>query len=289
MDLSLVALLTAVGFMAGLFGSMLGFGGGIFVVPILSIFLGIEVHKAIGTSLIAVIATSGSAASVYMKARLTNIRLGMVLETVTTVGAVTGGFLAAALSGQALSALFAVMLVYTGYSMFTRRGREGEIQAGEVPDPPVGSGGGFVSALSEAYYDRALRRSVSYDVKALPAGLLASAAGGAISGLLGLGGGIVKVPVMNVFMGVPIKAATATSNFMVGITAATSAFIYYAHGHITPSLVAPTVIGVFFGAQAGSRLAQRIDGNVLRGIFVVVLGIMAVQMFLRAINVSLFS
>jgi uncharacterized membrane protein YfcA len=288
LDLLFVASLVLVGFAAGMFGSMLGLGGGILVVPLLTVGMGVEIHKAIGTSLISVIATSCGGASVYVKARMTNIRLAMVLETVTTMAALAAGLIASALSAGVLSVLFAVLQVYAAYSMALRRAPKETVATGEVAAPVANGRGLFFSDLSETYYDKALKRIVKYDVRSVPGGLAASTIAGGVSGLLGVGGGIIQVPVMNVIMGVPIKASMATSNFMVGITAAASAYIYYGNGHILPMLVAPTAIGVFAGAQAGSRLAQRLHGDVLRRLFAVVLLIVAAQMVLRSEVVDLF-
>ncbi|MCL5076329.1 MAG: sulfite exporter TauE/SafE family protein [Chloroflexi bacterium] len=287
MDYTLSLLLIAVGFAAGLFGSALGLGGGVFVVPILTLLLHIPIHTAIGTSIVAVIATSSSAANVYVKARLVNIRLGILLEIATTTGAIIGGLTAVLVDAHILSVLFGLVQVYVAYAMGIRSAVSEESLAEEGPPAGVEEIGFLGTALSASYYDRATEQVIRYQAKSVPLGLLASVLAGNLSGLLGIGGGIIKVPTMNLLMGIPLKAATATSNFTIGVTAVASAFIYYSRGHIHPFIIAPVVVGVFLGAQAGSRLAQKARNVTLRRIFMLVPLFIGLQMLLKGFNLNL--
>lgn len=275
------------GIAAGLLGAMLGLGGGIFIVPILSLGFGYPLTTAVGTSIVAVIATSSSAAANYVKARLTNIRLGMLLETATTVGAVGGGLLAVALNEQALAGIFGLVLLYTSFTMF-RTGRSGEEPKPDNGDALIAKSGSLGwASLAATYHDAALRRDVQYQPQRVPFGIGASIVAGVVSGLLGIGGGPIKVPVMHLLMKVPIKAAIGTSNFMVGVTAAASAFIYYGRDAITPAIVVPIVLGIVIGAQIGSRVSQRIHSHLLARAFAVILLYVAAQMILKATGVRI--
>lgn len=269
--------LAGIGLLAGFTGALLGLGGGIFVIPLLTLAPGLPMPEAVGISLIGVAATSSTASITYLRERLANIRLAMVLEPMTAIGAVLGALLAVYLSQSFLAALFGGILVYAAYSM-ARRPRAGRTDGQESGEP-----GG---TLASAYYDRSRDRVASYKVRRLPAGMGASTAAGVISGLLGVGGGIIKVPVMNLVMSVPMKAAIATSSLMVGITAAASAFIYFYRGCVHPEAAAPVVIGTCLGAWLGSKAAWRTSGRTLRRTFTVILGITAVMMFLKAAGVS---
>jgi len=270
-------LLAGIGLLAGLVGSLLGLGGGIFVVPVLTLALGLPMQAAVGISLVGVAATSCTASINYLRERLTNIRLAMVLESVTTIGAVLGALLAVYLSQSFLAALFGCIMVYTAYNM-ARRPRANRTGAQDS------SKTGWT--LASSYYDRSQDRVVSYKARRLPAGMSASVIAGAVSGLLGVGGGFIKVPVMNLVMSVPLKVAIATSNLMVGITAVASAFIYFYRGYVHPEVAAPVVIGICLGAWLGSKLAWRASGLTLRRVFVAILGIIAVMMFLKAAGIS---
>ena len=266
--------IVVLGIAAGLMGAMVGLGGGILIVPLLTLIFHVPIHNSIGASIVAVIATSSAAASTYVKDRLTNVRLGMTLETFTTIGAVTGGLIAGAVSKDFLSGLFGAVMIFVALTMF-RGKHEGKV----IPKEPGDRLGGD-------YYDPYLHKEVSYQVRGLPIGLGAAFIAGNLSGLLGIGGGVIKVPVMTMGMGVPVKAATATSNFMIGVTAVASAFIYYSRGMIDPLITAPTAIGVFLGARLGARIAPRINTRHLLTIFVVVMVAMAVQMILKAFGIE---
>lgn len=284
-------LLLAGGVAAGAFGSLLGLGGGLLIVPLLTLGFGLPLREAVGVSLVCVIVTSSASAGVYLQRRQANLRLGMVLELFTGIGAVLGGAIAFLLDERLLAGVFASILGYMALSMLRAARR-----AAATPTPDEASAA-TDDELERGTADREPdddARTVDADAGSLglrPAGAarlplasLASVGAGVASALLGIGGGLIKVPVMNLMLGVPLRIATATSNLMVGITAAASAVIYVIHGEVDPYIAGPTAIGVFLGASAGSRIAHRIDLRVLRFLFVAVLLYTAVQMLLRVIG-----
>jgi uncharacterized membrane protein YfcA len=271
-------LMVAAGIGAGVFGSLLGLGGGILIVPILTLGFGLDLREAVGVSLISVIMTSSAAAGVYLERHVANMRLGMTLELFTAIGALVGGSIAFLLAENVLEGLFAVLLAYVAFTMARPRTETAhdtstlDIDPDEEPGPPAES-----TALDRL-------SGQGYRVRNLGLGIVGAGFAGIVSALLGIGGGIIKVPLMNLGMGVPLRVATATSNMMIGITAAASAIIYVARGGIDVYSAAPTAIGVFLGATAGSRLAHRVDLRVLRWLFVAVLVYTAIQMLLRAVS-----
>jgi len=272
------------GVIAGIFGSLLGLGGGILIVPFLSLVFGLPIQQAVGVSLVCVIVTSGAAAAVYLERRVANLRLGMVLELFTASGAVIGGAIAFLLDDRLLAGLFTLLLLYTATTMARRRE---PVAAPAVPAVPVGEEtgagvetnaagpvrAGFVASLS----------GPGYTVTNLRVGTIGAVFAGVMSALLGIGGGIVKVPLMHLFMGVPLRVSTATSNLMVGITASTSAIVYLLRGGIDPYVAGPTALGVFIGAAIGSRSSHRINLGILRLLFVVVMLYTAFEMAQRAL------
>jgi uncharacterized membrane protein YfcA len=265
------------GAVAGTFGSLLGLGGGVLIVPLLTLGFGLPLREAVGVSLICVIMTSSAAAGVYLERHVANLRLGMTLELFTAFGALVGGSIAFLLSDQLLSFLFAALLLYVAATM--ARGRGAELDVEPEPDPHaviVPEPGARPTALARLSGD-------GYRVHSLGFGVIGATGAGITSALLGIGGGVIKVPLMHLAMGVPLRVATATSNMMIGITAAASAVIYVIHGGIDPYVAGPTAIGVFLGATAGSRLSHRIDLRYLRMLFVVVLVFIALQLLLRVV------
>lgn len=284
-DINLWAL-GGIGLVAGLLGSTLGVGGGILIVPMLTLALHLPIQIAIGSSLVAIVATSCTAASIYTKNRLTNIKLGLLLETATAPGAIVGGLVVALLASSLLNALFGVILIYVAYTMLVRQspiaeGNTVEGNSAKSDDAPANSS----QWLSNSYYDRSLSKLVTYKVSHIPQGLGAGFFSGALSSLLGIGGGVVQVPILNMVMGLPMKPTIATSTFMIAITATVGALIHYYHGHVYPIIVAPLIVGVFLGARLGAELAQRLRGTLLRRIFGVFLFVTALLMFLRAANI----
>jgi uncharacterized membrane protein YfcA len=279
------------GIVAGVFGSLLGLGGGILIVPLLTLAFGLPLREAVGVSLICVIMTSGASAAVYLERHVANLRLGMALELFTAAGAVVGGAIAFLIDERYLAGLFAVLLLYVAWSMLRaataapgeRRRQVPPEPLGAAPDedgvpadPAVEAGGSFVEQLS----------GPGYTIRHLRAGATLGVAAGISSALLGIGGGLIKVPVMHLVMGTPLRVATATSNLMIGITASASAIVYLLRGGIDPYAAGPTAVGVFIGAAIGSRSADRIDLGILRWLFVAVLLYTAFEMARRALGVA---
>jgi hypothetical protein len=232
-------LLVVLGFFAGLLGAVTGIGGGILLSPILALHFGIPIRQAIGTSLVAVITTSAASSSVHLQRHTTDIRLGMTLELATAIGAAVTAYLVGYFNRNALEGLFAGFLLYSSITILWRGGK---IKPGEE-SPPADNGEFAIPP---------------YEPKRYPLGLAASLVAGALSGLLGIGGGPIKVPVMYIFMNVPLVVAAATSNFMIGVTATASAIVYYRRGDILVNFAAPLAVGVFMGSLLGARLAPRI-------------------------------
>ncbi len=283
MDLLLLLLLLIGAFFAGLLGSMLGIGGGLILIPLLTLGFGFTLPEASGASIMAVIVTSSAGATYYVEQKIVNIRLGMLLEIMTVAGAIAGAFaehlLVANTTGQIfLKILLGAVLIYTAYYMTFRRGE------GAEPTGTAVERRGFFGDIPGTFHDEAWGKDVSYTARNIPRGLLAAAGAGILSGLFGIGGGIVKVPAMLLWMDVPTKVATATSNFMIGVTGTAGAAIYYSTGTVVPSIVAPTTIGVFAGALLGSRLASRVKSVWLKRIFAVILVATAVDLIARALG-----
>src|SRR5271170_3275804 len=238
----LSALLVLLGFFAGLLGAMTGIGGGILLSPILALHFAIPIRQAIGTSLVAVITTSAASSSVHLQRHTTDIRLGMTLELATALGAAVTAYLVGYFNRSLLEGVFAGFLLYSSITILWRGGR---VKTGDESSTPLPASDGEVVIPP-------------YETKRYPLGMAASLIAGALSGLLGIGGGPIKVPVMYIFMGVPLMVATATSNFMVGVTAAASAIVYYRRGDILVEVAAPLAVGVFLGSLLGARAAPRI-------------------------------
>jgi uncharacterized membrane protein YfcA len=273
-------LLVAGGCVAGAFGALLGLGGGILIVPLLTLGFGLPLREAVGASLVCVIVTSSAAASVYLQRDVANLRLGMTLEMFTASAALAGGLVAFALPDRVLALMFAALLLYVAATM--ARGRGAELAAKPVIDDPED----LVPAAAEVASGNGLAASLSgpgYRVRNLGRGVLGSLVAGIVSALFGVGGGIVKVPLMNLAMGVPMRVATATSNLMIGVTASAGGLIYLLRGGIDPYVAAPLAVGVFVGASLASRMADRVDLRLLRMLFVVVLVVTASQMALKGL------
>ncbi|MBX3040373.1 MAG: sulfite exporter TauE/SafE family protein [Bdellovibrionaceae bacterium] len=273
--------LAASGALAGLLGAVLGIGGGIVIVPTLVLLFGFDIKIAVACSLVSVVASSTSASSVYVGKGLANMRLGMLLEVATTLGGIAGGFLALILSPNLLSGIFGVVMIGIAIVTFRKTESSASIPAAAVegaPSAPEDSPG----YLSGTYYDAYRKSLIHYKVWNIPFGGLISFVAGVLSGLLGVGGGFMKVPAMNIAMGVPIKVAAATSNFMIGVTAISSLFVYFAKGFVYPLVAAPVALGVVGGALVGTSVAQKISPWILKKIFAVVLVVIALQMVLKA-------
>jgi hypothetical protein len=260
---------------SGAMGAILGLGGGIFLVPLLTIVLDLPMKTAVATSLVAVVATSLSASSSYIRKGLTNIRLGLFLETVTTAGAVAGGFLATFLNEKVLAVVFSLVAFYTAGSMLFDHKADSR-DWGTCPEAKDD-----LLDMAASFTDESSGDKIRYRPRRIFTGSFASVAAGAISGLLGIGGGPVKVPIMKIVMGLPLKAATATSNFMVGITATAGAFVYLFHGYVREDIAAVTVFGIFAGARLGVSVACRLHSRKLNLLFVAVLAVIALRMLFR--------
>lgn len=261
---------------AGTFGSILGLGGGIIVVPALTLLFGYDYRTAVAASAVSIIATSSGAAISYLKQRVTNTRIAMLLEVGTTAGALVGAMLAAYLPTRLLFWIFALLMLYMAYSMFQARKQE-------LPPPVEPDSLSRALRLQGSYYDQALKRQVDYRVaRTIPAFAVMFVSGG-LSALLGIGGGTFKVLAMDQIMKLPYKVSTATSNFMIGVTAATSALVYFIRGDVDPIVATPVALGVLAGAQIGSRLMMKMKVRTMRLIFIPVLLYTAVQMVLKGV------
>ena len=283
-DINLWAL-AVTGLAAGLLGSMLGVGGGLIIVPVLTLALHLPIQVAVGSSLVAIVANACTAAGLYTKARFTNVKLGLLLETTTIPGAIIGGFAAVLIAPSILSALFGLLLIYVAYTMVARRYLAVEEADVEIPAHLDKDNSNLTAYLTDCYNDGNLDKVITYKVHRTSAGLGAGFFAGVISSLLGVGGGIIKVPVMHLVMGVPMKAAIATSTLMIALTAATGAFIYQYHGNLQPFIIAPLIIGMVIGSRIGVELTKRARGVWLRRIFGIFLLCVAILMFLKTANV----
>lgn len=273
-----LSILLAAGAAIGLLGSVLGIGGGIFIVPLLVLAIHIPIQQAIAVSLVAIVATSSAVASVNIERGLTNMRLGIVLETTTAAGSIAGAWLVSRLPAAHLQFLFALAL-FPVAGILCRRGWVALHQRAVAPsaEPSAAPAGG----LSAAFYDPALGRPVHYAVRRAGSATAVSFLAGTLSGLLGIGGGIIQVPVMNLLCGMPIKAATATSNFLIGVSAAASAWIFFRQGLIRPELAAPLVVGVLAGSWFGIRVLYRIHAARLQLAFAMLMTAVAVLMLYK--------
>ncbi|MCC7496185.1 MAG: sulfite exporter TauE/SafE family protein [Bryobacterales bacterium] len=267
-------LVLAFSFVAGLLGALLGLGGGIIVTPLLTLAFGLDIHIAIGASLLSVIATSSGAAAAYAREGLANLRVSMMLEIGTTSGAMSGALLAGLVHRRFLFLTFGLIL---GYSALRMLQNHRDKAMSSVPHSAIADR----LRLHDRYYDEAERRWISYRVARPGIGLVLMYIAGLVSGFLGIGSGALKVPAMDMTMRLPIKVSTASSNFMMGVTAAASASVYFARGDIHPLVAGPVAAGVLIGATIGSRVLGQTKSRSIRIAFVIVLLIVSVQMLIR--------
>ncbi len=271
------------GIIAGVVGSMSGLGGGVVIVPALTLLFGIPLEYAAGASLVSTIATSSGAASAYVKDKLANIRIGMSLEVATTLGAIVGSLLAAYIYANGISSylfiVFGIVLIISIYPAIK------EYKKGKMHRMNKDWSTKFFQ-LSGSYYDKAEKKVVRYSGYRWGLGEIVSLGGGLMSGLLGVGGGVLKVMGMNRGMRLPMKVTTSTSNFMIGVTAATSSAIYWSLGYIQPFIVAPVVIGILIGAYFGSKVLERTQSRKIRTLFLIMLGVVGLQMIFRGFGVA---
>jgi uncharacterized membrane protein YfcA/uncharacterized membrane protein len=264
---------------AGLLGSLVGLGGGVLIVPLLTLVFGFPIYFAIGASIISVIATSSGAAAAYVKDHMTNLRAGMFLEIGTTLGAITGAFVAGLLAPELLDIFFGVILLISAAPLLFKLGEE-------LPKGVKNDRWATWLRLNGTYPDHHLHQNVSYEVTHTPAGLGMMYVAGLISGLLGIGSGTFKVIALDVAMRLPMKVSTTTSNFMIGVTAAASAGIYFSRGDIPPLIAAPVALGILIGALVGARLLAVLSNKVLRYIFLVVIVVAAIEMVLHGFGIA---
>jgi uncharacterized membrane protein YfcA/uncharacterized membrane protein len=264
---------------AGLLGSLVGLGGGVLIVPLLALVFGFPIYFAIGASIISVIATSSGAAAAYVKDHMTNLRVGMFLELATTIGAICGAFLAGLLAPGILSVVFGIILLISAAPLVFRLGEE-------LPQGVTNDRLANWLRLNGTYPDQHLHRKIAYQVTRTPLGLAMMYVAGLISGLLGIGSGTFKVLALDVAMRLPMKVSTTTSNFMIGVTAAASAGIYFSRGDIAPLIAAPVALGILIGALVGARLLAHLSNRILRIIFLAVIVVAAVEMVLHGLGIA---
>jgi uncharacterized membrane protein YfcA len=272
---TLVLFLIAI--VAGVAGAILGLGGGIIIVPALTLLFKVPMRTAVAASTVSIIATSTGAAVAYLNDKLTNIRVAMWLEMATATGALTGALVAGYLNQRLLFILFGALLGYSGWNMVRTRGHE---RARSVEPDAVSRR----LRLAGSYHDQSLGRQVDYQVHHSILGLILMYFSGAAAGLLGIGAGIFKVPAMDQVMGMPFKASTATSNFMIGVTAASGAVVYFARGDVQPLVTGPVVLGVLLGALVGARLMVRMRAATVRRLFIPLIVYTAVVMIYKGVR-----
>lgn len=268
------ALLLAGAFVAGLLGSLTGLGGGVVLIPLLTLVFKVDIHYAIGTSLISVIATSSGAAAAYVKEGITNMRLGMFLELATTIGAVTGAFVATYISTSIIAIIFGAVLIFSAIISLMNKEDPIETNHKSVLAKKLKLNSSFPGAHGEQFYT----------VKNVGGGFFMMNIAGIISGLLGIGSGALKVIAMDNIMRIPFKVSTTTSNFMIGVTAAASAGIYLKRGYIDPGLSMPVVLGVLLGAFFGSKILFSAKSSALRILFAIVIFALAIEMIYNGIT-----
>lgn len=271
--LEFTALVAVVAFVAGLLGSLTGLGGGVVLVPLLTIFFHVDIRYAIGASLVSVIATSSGAAAAYVKEGFSNIRIGMFLEIATTMGALMGAFLATRIPTTVLATIFGAVLLYSAY--LSRKPRP-EAHRNLPPNSLATK-----LRLNGSFPDLGGKRS--YNVQSVPTGFSLMIGAGALSGLLGIGSGAVKVLAMDQAMRIPFKVSTTTSNFMIGVTAAASAGVYLSRGYVDPGLSMPVMLGVLCGSLLGSRILVKAETKSLRLVFSLVILVLGLQMLYKGL------
>lgn len=268
------AVVAGISALAGFLGALTGLGGGVVVVPVLTLALGVDIKYAIGASLVSVIATSSGAAAAYVKEGFSNIRIGMLLEIATTVGAVLGAYMAGFTSTHIIAIIFGLVLIQSAY--------QSVFKAGADHGTPIESDALAKRLRLSGEYPLG-NTMETYGVRNVGTGFGLMLGAGALSGLLGIGSGAVKVIAMDQAMKIPFKVSTTTSNFMIGVTAAASAGVYLSRGYIDPRVAMPVMLGVLGGAFAGSRVLVHAPARMLRVVFAVVILVMAVEMIVNGI------
>jgi permease len=269
--------------LAGFLGSLVGLGGGIIITPALTILFGFDIKYAIGASIVAVIATSSGSAIAFVKDHVSNMRVGMLLEVFTTAGGVVGALMAGVFSSKLLYIFFSLILLNSFYGMLKKTGLITKVKKEEeiVKNDKYAE----KYKLNSSYYDKAIDKTIDYNVTNVPQGSLVMFGAGFASGLLGIGSGAFKVVALDTYMKLPIKVSTATSNFMMGVTATASALIYFFNGTINPAVAAPIAIGTLIGSRTGAKVMQRLDAKYIRYIFLPILLFTIINMFLKGLGV----
>ena len=269
--------------LAGFLGSLVGLGGGIIITPALTILFGFDIKYAIGASIVAVIATSSGSAIAFVKDHVSNMRVGMLLEVFTTAGGVVGALMAGIFSSKLLYIFFSLILLNSFYGMLKKTGliNKGKKEEDKVENDKYAD----KYKLNSTYYDKATGETVKYNVTNVPQGSLVMFGAGFASGLLGIGSGAFKVVALDTYMKLPIKVSTATSNFMMGVTATASALIYFFNGTINPVVAAPIAIGTLIGSRTGAKVMQRLDAKYIRYIFLPILLFTIINMLLKGLGV----
>ncbi|OPC34370.1 sulfite exporter TauE/SafE family protein [Elizabethkingia miricola] len=260
-------------YMAGFLGSLTGLGGGVIIIPLLTLVFHVDIRYAIGAALLASIATSSGAASAYVKEGITNIRLGMFLEIATTIGAVIGAFIAIYMPTNAIAVIFGMVLIFSA-AMTIRKKHETKLTKGSKLSEKL--------KLNSTYPVNGGK--VSYQLTNVAGGFSLMTLAGVLSGLLGIGSGSLKVLAMDSTMKIPFKVSTTTSNFMIGVTAAASAVVYLQRGYMDPGIAFPVVLGVLAGALTGAKILPKINPKILRIIFAVAITAVAIEMIINGIN-----
>ncbi len=263
---------------AGFFGALVGIGGGVIIVPALSLLFNLPIHLAIAASIVSVIATSIAGALSYVDQQITNVRLGMFLEVATTTGALLGALLGVLMHGYVLSLIFGALIFYMAIVSFRTRNKEERMIESGGYEKAKQDNLSRALMLEGTYHDHALGREVSYRATKPIQGSFVAMLAGVGSGLLGIGGGVIKVAAMNTMMSIPMKAAVATSKFMIGVTAATSAVVYFIAGGINVYIVAPVALGTMLGATGGSAVMNRLHSKVIKTVFFLLMIYLGYQM-----------
>lgn len=271
-------IMMGVGLFAGIAGAILGLGGGIIITPVLTLMMGLDIKYAIGASIIAVIATSSGSTIAYLRDDVLNLRVAMFLEIATTIGGISGALLTGILNPKYLYLLFGALLVFSGWNMWRKLKRGQEVMTNVKSDPIATK-----LKLNGSYYDKAVLKHVNYQVEDVPQGFLVMLGAGLASGMLGIGSGAFKVTAMDTFMKMPLKPSSATSNLMMGVTAAASATVYFFNGSILPNIAVPLALGILVGAVIGSRVMQVLPARVIRIIFIPVILFIGLQMLYKGI------
>ncbi|MBW1605304.1 sulfite exporter TauE/SafE family protein [Lactobacillus sp. Sy-1] len=275
-------IMIALGVFAGIAGAILGLGGGIIVTPILTLAFGLNIKYAIGASIIVVIATSSGSTIAYLKDEVLNLRVAMFLEIATTIGAVAGSLLTGVLDPKYLYVLFGLLLIFSGFNMFRKlRMKPDDYRSGK--EDAIAK----KLELNGSYYDKNLKKTIDYQVTNVPSGMSVMFGAGLASGLLGIGSGAFKVIAMDTFMKMPLKPSSATSNLMMGVTAAASATVYFFNGTILPNIAVPLAIGILGGAVVGSRVMQILPTKLIRIVFIPILLYIGANMLFQGFGVKL--